>query len=90
MVNSYRLNPNEYFTATAARRNLCGDAGAILRLHKFLTKWGLINYQVDVKAKPKQVEPPFTGEYATKHDARAVCSPLKATSLLFRFRIYHD
>ena len=42
MVNSYRLNPNEYFTVTAARRNLCGDAGALFRLHKFLTKWGLI------------------------------------------------
>lgn len=69
MVNSYRLNPNEYFTMTAARRNLCGDAGAILRIHKFLTKWGLINYQVDAKAKPKHVEPPYTGDYATKHDA---------------------
>ncbi|SCU87447.1 LADA_0E04060g1_1 [Lachancea dasiensis] len=69
MVNSYRLNPNEYFTMTAARRNLCGDAGAILRLHKFLTKWGLINYQVNAKTKPKQVEPPFTGDFTTKHDA---------------------
>ncbi|SCW03153.1 LAFE_0G04126g1_1 [Lachancea fermentati] len=69
MVNSYRLNPNEYFTVTAARRNLCGDAGAIFRLHRFLTKWGLINYQVNAKSKPKQVEPPFTGDFATKHDA---------------------
>ncbi|SCU96063.1 LAFA_0G04038g1_1 [Lachancea sp. 'fantastica'] len=69
MVNSYRLNPNEFFTMTAARRSLCGDAGAILRIHKFLTKWGLINYQVDAKTKPKQVEPPFTGDFTTKHDA---------------------
>ncbi|CEP64427.1 Swi3p LALA0_S11e03862g [Lachancea lanzarotensis] len=69
MVNSYRLNPNEFLTMTAARRSLCGDAGAILRIHKFLTKWGLINYQVDAKIKPKQVEPPFTGDFTTKHDA---------------------
>ncbi|SCV03406.1 LANO_0G03950g1_1 [Lachancea nothofagi CBS 11611] len=69
MINSYRLNPNEFFTMTAARRNLCGDAGAILRLHKFLSKWGLINYQVNAKTKPTQVEPPFTGDYVTKHDA---------------------
>ncbi|SCU99580.1 LAME_0G03950g1_1 [Lachancea meyersii CBS 8951] len=69
MVNSYRLNPNEFFTMTAARRNLCGDAGAILRIHKFLMKWGLINYQVDAKTKPRQAEPPFTGDFTTKHDA---------------------
>lgn len=69
MVNSYRLNPNEYFTVTAARRNLCGDAGALFRLHKFLTKWGLINYQVNATKKPKMVEPPFTGEYETRYDA---------------------
>ncbi|CDO91817.1 unnamed protein product [Kluyveromyces dobzhanskii CBS 2104] len=69
MVNSYRLNPNEYFTVTAARRNLCGDAGALFRLHKFLTKWGLINYQVNATKQPKMVEPPFTGEYETRYDA---------------------
>ncbi len=69
MVNSYRLNPNEYFTVTAARRNLCGDAGALFRIHKFLSKWGLINYQVNASKKPKMVEPPFTGEYETRYDA---------------------
>lgn len=69
MVNVYRLNPNEYFTVTAARRNISGDAAALFRIHKFLTKWGLINYQVDAKVLPKNVEPPFTGDYATRHDA---------------------
>ncbi|AMD20349.1 HDL395Cp [Eremothecium sinecaudum] len=69
MVNSYRLNPNEYFTVTSARRNLCGDAGCIFRVHKFLAKWGLINYQVNAKVIPKAVEPPFTGEFSTRHDA---------------------
>lgn len=69
MVNSYRLNPNEYFSVTTARRNVCGDAAAVFRIHKFLMKWGLINYQVDAQLLPKSVEPPFTGEYSTRHDA---------------------
>jgi hypothetical protein len=30
-------------TATSARRTIPGDAGSLLRLHKFLTTWGLIN-----------------------------------------------
>ncbi|SMN19428.1 hypothetical protein, no similarity [Maudiozyma saulgeensis] len=69
MVNSYRLNPNEYFSVTAARRNLSGDAASIFRIHKFLMKWGLINYQVSAKQLPKTVEPPYTNEFSTKHDA---------------------
>jgi SWI/SNF related-matrix-associated actin-dependent regulator of chromatin subfamily C len=46
MVNTYRLNPTEYLTFTACRRNLCGDVCAIMRVHNFLEAWGLINYQV--------------------------------------------
>jgi SWI/SNF related-matrix-associated actin-dependent regulator of chromatin subfamily C len=46
MVNTYRLNPSEYLTFTACRRNLCGDVCAIMRVHSFLEAWGLINYQV--------------------------------------------
>lgn len=69
MINSYRLNPNEYFSVTAARRNLSGDAAALFRLHKFLMKWGLINYQVDPELLPKTIEPPLTGQNSAKHDA---------------------
>lgn len=69
MVNTYRLNPNEYFTVTSARRNICGDAAAIFRLHRFLMKWGLINYQINPKKIPKNVEPPLTENYQTRHDA---------------------
>ncbi|CAI4034258.1 hypothetical protein SMKI_10G0430 [Saccharomyces mikatae IFO 1815] len=69
MINSYRLNPNEYFSVTTARRNVSGDAAALFRLHKFLTKWGLINYQVDSKLLPKNIEPPLTSQYSTRHDA---------------------
>lgn len=31
MIDTYRLNPSEYLTATACRRNLTGDVCAILR-----------------------------------------------------------
>ena len=47
MVNTYRLNPAEYLTVTACRRNLAGDVCAIMRVHAFLEQWGLINYQVN-------------------------------------------
>ena len=46
MVNTYRLNPHEYLTVTACRRNLAGDVCAIIRVHAVLEQWGLINYQV--------------------------------------------
>ena len=47
MINTYRLNPVEYLTVTACRRNLAGDVCAIMRVHGFLEQWGLINYQVN-------------------------------------------
>ena len=46
MIDTYRLNPTEYLTSTACRRNLAGDVCAIMRVHAFLEQWGLINYQV--------------------------------------------
>lgn len=48
MINTYRLNPVEYLTVTACRRNLAGDVCAIMRVHAFLEQWGLINYQVSL------------------------------------------
>ena len=51
MVNTYRLNPAEYLTVTACRRNLAGDVCAIMRVHQFLEQWGLINYQVQRTAE---------------------------------------
>jgi SWI/SNF related-matrix-associated actin-dependent regulator of chromatin subfamily C len=46
MINTYRLNPSEYLTVTACRRNLAGDVCGIVRVHAVLEQWGLINYQV--------------------------------------------
>lgn len=68
MINSYRLNPNDYLSYTAVRRNLIGDAGALLRVHKFLNKWGLINYQVNPETRPKPQEPPYTGDFVVDMD----------------------
>ncbi|ANB15831.1 Swi3p [Sugiyamaella lignohabitans] len=63
IVNTYRLNPEEYLTVTACRRNLVGDVCAIMRVHQFLEKWGLINYQVNIESRPMDVDPPFTGHW---------------------------
>lgn len=52
MINTYRLNPIEYLTVTACRRNLAGDVCAIMRIHAFLEQWGLINYQVRANKLP--------------------------------------
>ncbi|RHZ30528.1 hypothetical protein DYB37_011872 [Aphanomyces astaci] len=52
MVNASRAAPHVYLTATACRRNLAGDACAILRVHEFLMHWGLINYHVPAHAAP--------------------------------------
>ncbi|RCK55012.1 SWI/SNF complex subunit SWI3 [Candida viswanathii] len=78
MINSYRLNPNEFLTLTSCRRNLVGDVGTLMRVHRFLNKWGLINYQVKPQFKPgyalekmpngQPVDLPYTGEYHVKLD----------------------
>lgn len=68
MVNTYRLNPAEYLTVTACRRNLAGDVCAIMRVHAFLEQWGLINYQVDPDTRPSNIGPPFTGHFRITAD----------------------
>ena len=40
---------------TACRRHLSGDACAIVRLHAFLEKWGLINFNVQPDLKPHKM-----------------------------------
>lgn len=76
MVNSYRLNPSEYLTLTACRRNLAGDVCAIMRVHAFLEQWGIINYQVDLDTRPAPVGPPFTGHFRVLLDTPRGFMPL--------------
>ncbi|KAI9672513.1 MAG: hypothetical protein M1817_003279 [Caeruleum heppii] len=68
MINTYRLNPTEYLTVTACRRNLAGDVCAIMRVHAFLEQWGLINYQIDPDTRPSNIGPPFTGHFRVTAD----------------------
>lgn len=68
MINTYRLNPSEYLTFTACRRNLAGDVCAIMRVHAFLEQWGLINYQIDPETRPAALGPPFTGHFRVTVD----------------------
>ncbi|ANZ74810.1 BA75_00751T0 [Komagataella pastoris] len=68
MVNTYRMNPNEYLTVTACRRNLIGDAGTIMRVHRFLNRWGLINYQVNAELRPQNINPASTESYRIDYD----------------------
>lgn len=59
----FRLNPTEYLTSTACRRNLAGDVCAIMRVHAFLEQWGLINYQIDAELRPTPMGPPPTSHF---------------------------
>lgn len=81
MVNCYRLNPNDYLSYTSVRRNLIGDAGAMLRLHKFLNKWGLINYQVYPETRPKPTELPYTGDFTVDYDTPRGMFPFRVINL---------
>ncbi|CED83904.1 swi snf complex protein [Phaffia rhodozyma] len=76
MINTYRLNPSEYLTVTACRRNLAGDVCAIMRVHAFLEQWGLINYQIDPDTKPSSLGPPFTGHFRVTLDTPKGLQPL--------------
>ena len=76
MIDTYRLNPTEYLTLTACRRNLAGDVCAIMRVHAFLEKWGLVNYQVDTDSRPTPMGPPSTSHFHVLVDAPSGVQPL--------------
>ncbi|EYC36785.1 hypothetical protein Y032_0856g2712, partial [Ancylostoma ceylanicum] len=76
MVDTYRLNPFEYLSATACRRNLAGDVCSIVRVHSFLEQWGLINYQVDSDARPAPIAPPATSHFMVLADTPTGVQPI--------------
>ncbi|XP_026812991.1 SWI/SNF complex subunit SMARCC2 isoform X1 [Rhopalosiphum maidis] len=76
MIDTYRLNPTEYMTSTAARRNLAGDVCAIMRVHAFLEQWGLINYQVDADSRPTAMGPPPTSHFHILSDTPSGLQPV--------------
>lgn len=76
MIDTYRLNPTEYITSTACRRNLAGDVCAIMRVHAFLEQWGLINYQVDTESRPTPIGPPPTSHFHILSDTPSGLQPV--------------
>jgi SWI/SNF related-matrix-associated actin-dependent regulator of chromatin subfamily C len=79
MIDTYRLNPNEYLSITACRRNLAGDVCAIMRIHAFLEQWGLINYQVDADLRPTPMGPPCTSHFSLAGETATVL-PMKGST----------
>lgn len=76
MIDTYRLNPGEYLSATSCRRNLPGDVCAIMRVHAFLEQWGLINYQVDYEARAAPLGPPCTSHFTVVADTPSGLAPI--------------
>lgn len=63
VIHTFRLNPTEYLSLTAIRRNVALDVASLMRIYTFLSKWGLINYQIDPKTKSFGMIPQFTGHF---------------------------
>ncbi|XP_034030237.1 SWI/SNF complex subunit SMARCC1 isoform X2 [Thalassophryne amazonica] len=76
MIDTYRLNPQEYLTSTSCRRNLTGDVCAIMRAHAFLEQWGLVNYQVDAESRPLPMGPPPTPHFTVLADTPSGLMPV--------------
>ncbi|XP_072303688.1 SWI/SNF complex subunit SMARCC1b [Eucyclogobius newberryi] len=77
MIDTYRLNPQEYLSSTSCRRNLTGDVCAVMRVHAFLEQWGLLNYQVDAESRPLPMGPPPTPHFNVLADTPTGLAPLQ-------------
>ncbi|XP_077599100.1 SWI/SNF complex subunit SMARCC1b isoform X1 [Stigmatopora nigra] len=77
MIDTYRINPQEYLSSTSCRRNLTGDVCSIIRVHAFLEQWGLINYQVDAESRPLPMGPPPTPHFNVLADTHTGLAPLQ-------------
>uniref|UniRef100_A0A914V598 Uncharacterized protein n=1 Tax=Plectus sambesii TaxID=2011161 RepID=A0A914V598_9BILA len=82
MIDTYRLNPYEYLSSTACRRNLAGDVCSIVRVHAFLEQWGLVNYQVDAENRPAPVVPPATSHFMLLADTPMGIQPVATPAQL--------
>ena len=58
---------------------MAGDVCAIMRVHAFLEQWGLINYQVDIDARPTVMGPPPTSHFHILADTPAGLQPINHT-----------
>ncbi|XP_067111415.1 SWI/SNF complex subunit SMARCC1b [Osmerus mordax] len=77
IIDTYRLNPQEYLSSTSCRRNLTGDVCAVMRVHALLEQWGLVNYQVDAESRPLPMGPPPTPHFNVLADTPSGLGPLQ-------------
>jgi hypothetical protein len=59
----------EYLSATACRKTLIEDAYSIVKVHAFLIRWGLINFEVDessLVAIPSKLAQVSLGEQSSR------------------------
>ncbi|XP_071776234.1 SWI/SNF complex subunit SMARCC1b [Centroberyx gerrardi] len=77
IIDTYRLNPQEYLSSTSCRRNLTGDVCAVMRVHALLEQWGLVNYQVDAESRPLPMGPPPTPHFNVLADTPSGLAPLQ-------------
>jgi SWI/SNF related-matrix-associated actin-dependent regulator of chromatin subfamily C len=80
MIDTYRLNPTQYLTVSACRRNLVGDVCAVIRVHAFLEQWGLINYQVDMESRPTPYGPPSSSHFLMLAETKNGVAPVHTIS----------
>jgi len=76
IVSMYRQLPHRYLSATAARKTLVVDAAFAIRLHRFLERWGVINYNVQPQSRPVP-----NGAAPASHWPVRVLVPLPGNSL---------
>lgn len=84
MVHVYWQNPSQYLSYTACRRNLGGDACALMRVHQFLQQKGIINFMVGGVAIPTPI-PSGNGSVVEKKKSAS-----KAELLLETRRVAYD
>ncbi|KAM6959181.1 SWI/SNF complex subunit SMARCC1b [Aplochiton taeniatus] len=77
IIDTYRLNPQEYLSSTSCRRNLTGDVCAVMRVHALLEQWGIVNYQVDAESRPLPMGPPPTPHFNVLADTPSGIAPLQ-------------
>lgn len=82
MINTFRLSPYEYLTMTSVRKNLAMDVASIFKIHVFLEKWGLINYQIDPRSKPSLLGPKYTGHFDVVLDTPEGLKPYIPSELI--------
>ena len=57
LINYHRSSPGEMLTATLARRIAPGTDDNIIKIHEFLSKWGLLNYKIHSKGYSSEISP---------------------------------